>query len=559
MRVLLLAGLGLGVVGFAGAQQGRRPAPIAVGYEEVSEHRIGPMTAVHRTEGEAGSWHDGFRFAVIVGPDGTVESAKQEYEGGAHADEAESLVKMRRFKPFLRDGGPVRAKFEEDVPVYPPERWGPDVKFPESARSGAADVNTVEMTLKRTTCYGPCPAYTVSVSGDGTVRYEGVSNVKIPGKHLAHIPKESAVALLGKFRAANFLSALPRYTTAVTDNSTQVLTLRVGTATKQVVDYVGLQAGLPLVVEALEDQVDEVAGTARWVKGDATTVASLEAEKWDFGSGSEDNIRLYDAAIEHKDGTLLERMLKAGAPATTSVANGEKTIGAEPPLCVASGTRDSALVGRMLAREKSVPKVVANLCLRKSAAAGSLALVNLWLERGADSLATPTGNWEDMPALAGAVASGRAAVVDRLLQFKPDLTLKVQDEPILIWAVQSCRDRCEQTPEIVRMLARAGADVNARDWNGRQPVFEAGASPAALAELLLDGADIEARNDQGETPLMHYPTSEVIVRGLLARGANPAVHDVLGHTAYAVIKAGGCAPCIAELEAALRKRGLEIK
>ena len=59
--------------------------------------------------------------------------------------------------------------------------------------------------------------------------------------------------------------------------------------------------------------------------------------------------------------------------------------------------------------------------------------------------------------------------------------------------------------EICDLLISKGADIEARDKNGRTPLFEACSSIRSkkqICELLLSkGADVNARDNQGLTPL----------------------------------------------------------
>ena len=50
------------------------------------------------------------------------------------------------------------------------------VPFPE-----IKDWNTLKITLTRGPCFGSCPAYSVEIDGDGTVRYNGKGWVAIEG------------------------------------------------------------------------------------------------------------------------------------------------------------------------------------------------------------------------------------------------------------------------------------------------------------------------------------------------------------------------------------------
>jgi hypothetical protein len=73
--------------------------------------------------------------------------------------------------------------------------------------------------------------------------------------------------LVRQFEKARFFAAGDNYIARVTDNPTYKLTLTVAGETKTVTDYVGEQVGMPLVNTDLENAVDDVAGTERWIKG----------------------------------------------------------------------------------------------------------------------------------------------------------------------------------------------------------------------------------------------------------------------------------------------------
>ncbi len=123
----------------------------------------------------------------------------------------------------------------------------------------------VEITLSRSACYGFCPDYTVAITGEGEVRYVGRAFVNVVGEARASIPPAEVAALLARFDAIGFARLRDQYRAQITDNPTTVITLTRNGASKRVEDYVGTAVGMPESVRELQNEIDRVAGTARWV------------------------------------------------------------------------------------------------------------------------------------------------------------------------------------------------------------------------------------------------------------------------------------------------------
>ncbi len=83
---------------------------------------------------------------------------------------------------------------------------------------------------------GGGPTYQLSISGDGTVRYEGHLGVFIKGKHTGHISNAAVHQLIEEFRRARFFE-LHSYGSAATDLPVCITGFQVGTLRKQIVDY----------------------------------------------------------------------------------------------------------------------------------------------------------------------------------------------------------------------------------------------------------------------------------------------------------------------------------
>jgi hypothetical protein len=145
------------------------------------------------------------------------------------------------------------------------------VPFPDTS-----DRSTIRMSLSRSNCYGRCPAYTVTIFGDGTAKYNGGRFTAIRGEHRSQVSYDDVSSLIEKFRTADFYSLADEYRANVTDNPIYSVCISVGGKTKQVSDYVGEHAGMPHSVTELENEIDRISGSARWVKG--TPVPSFDAD-----------------------------------------------------------------------------------------------------------------------------------------------------------------------------------------------------------------------------------------------------------------------------------------
>lgn len=89
------------------------------------------------------------------------------------------------------------------------------------------------------------------------------------------------------------------------------------------------------------------------------------------------------------------------------------------------------------------------------------------------------------------------------------------------------------SPEILALFLANGADPNIRNANG-ETLLHLSADPTAIRLLLKAGADIDARDNQGWTPLMSHATDETTgpdaVYTLLAEGADPDAIGIKGET-----------------------------
>ena len=564
----ILAGTALILLALVGCEASTGPPAIELNQQEAQiwRHRTGAQGAVHVNGMEYGapSGHKSVEVKVVVSDQGKVESAQIVGDASGYAEEVKRVEIARAFKPWVRNGVAIRVKIQDEVSLLPPEQWATQREnFPEPW-----DLKGVEIGLIRTGCFGSCPDYSVTINGDGTVRFSGRLYVLVPGDHVAHIPADTVRELVRQFEAANFFSAKDQYISNWTDNPSQTLTLTVSGREKAVVDYIGTDEGMPQAIRDLERGIDDAAGTARWVEGNDQTLSSLEEEQWPFTARTKQNLAVYTTAISKKNSQLVEHYLAAGGPIFSPNQDEDS------PVCVASGMGDLGLVKRMLKNANSsrhetrqqavLPSQVLSECLSRAARNGNMDTVQFWLDKGADPNATPIQREDEGPGLsvlANGIESGNPQVVRTLLEHRAKVQPfvggdKDNPEPLLTFALD-CGDRegGKQRAEIVEMLIKAGADVNARGRIGQTPIFFATFTPEAVKPLLAARANLEARDAFGATALIRNAYSEPIVRELLEDGANPAAADSSGNTPLKVAqKANFCKGCAQLIEEALKKR-----
>jgi Domain of unknown function (DUF6438) len=255
--LIVAAALCISVSGRAQAQQS---APEEFSTREMWSHRTGVWQMIHL---EHPPGHEVYvTLKVIVAPLGKVESATAISGPKEFYAQAETLELKREFKPFIKNGHSVRASIEDYISILPPVQWAAKkVPFP-----GIKDWNSLRIKLQRTVCYGTCPAYSIEIRGDGSVTYFGSSFTLITGTHHEQIPKNVVVDLVNQFRAADYFSLKDRYHWNVTDNPTYTTSIEFDGHKKEVIDYVGLEDGMPEVVEALEKSIDDAVGVEKWLK-----------------------------------------------------------------------------------------------------------------------------------------------------------------------------------------------------------------------------------------------------------------------------------------------------
>jgi hypothetical protein len=138
----------------------------------------------------------------------------------------------------------------------------------------------VIIKLERTSCFGSCPVYTVTLDARGGVTWLGEKFVRVEGQRTDRVQPSRIAALLTTADRIGFFNLSDHYRTIrnpdgsetmVTDLPTTFVSITRGGRTKRVEDYIGAPSGL----KDLEQQIDETARTKRWIRLDAQTLQDM--------------------------------------------------------------------------------------------------------------------------------------------------------------------------------------------------------------------------------------------------------------------------------------------
>ena len=123
----------------------------------------------------------------------------------------------------------------------------------------------VIIRLNRTVCFGKCPAYLLTVKADGQVNFFGQDHTKTKGQAKDKISKEKVKQLLTEFKNAKFFELNDNYnsTNCSKDNPTIRTTLFINKKVKKIEHDLGCDA--PQELTNLENQIDEIVGTEKWI------------------------------------------------------------------------------------------------------------------------------------------------------------------------------------------------------------------------------------------------------------------------------------------------------
>jgi hypothetical protein len=110
------------------------------------------------------------------------------------------------------------------------------------------------VSIKKTPCYGKCPAYMADIYEDGNVLFNGKSFVDYIGEHKGSISIEDVNNIKEKVNAINFFELKDKYDSNVTDFPSCILDINMDGKSKSILDRVGG----PKELKELENLIHEL-------------------------------------------------------------------------------------------------------------------------------------------------------------------------------------------------------------------------------------------------------------------------------------------------------------
>ena len=146
-------------------------------------------------------------------------------------------------------------------------------------------LKSMVIAFERTGCYGTCPAYKLTINGDGRVEYNGIRYVKAIGKKSGTVDEAGLRTILTAFSKANFFSVGKEVGSRecdcrqCTDLPTAITEISVANAKHNVEHYHGCGCASKELWD-LEETIDRVVKVDQWT-GDVSKAGPFGMTCWD--------------------------------------------------------------------------------------------------------------------------------------------------------------------------------------------------------------------------------------------------------------------------------------
>lgn len=413
-----------------------------------------------------------------------------------------SKVASWQYAPFIVDGRSEVSLVKESIrEQIAPEHHLPLPKVPMSQ---------VAITLERTGCYGTCPAYWVTLYGDGRAVYEGRGYVDVIGRHEYRVEPAQIAALVESARSKDIWSMASEYRYPVTDNPTYFMRLKIGDQTKEITDYVGRSAGMPEVISEYEDEIDRAAESGTWINLGMPAVERLSEEGFHFESiEGEELLGRSIANSDGRDDAAILKLMSLGALKSPSMVVPSPFFGPGQPLIEAAlGSRHQKVVEHLieagaLRTNGRIDQGKLDAAFRAAIGAGALRGVEvIW---NADANTRPSLTFDEKP-------EGRKG--------------KSQKTSVVLLLSHPYGQDPWEGQEIAEWLAAKGCDLTARAADGDTLLHRAAEADdlSFVRYLLANGLDASTPGTYG-LPALGSAGNEDVALALLQAGSDWKMDD----------------------------------
>jgi hypothetical protein len=417
------------------------------------------------------------------------------------------------YTPFKVDGHAVPVIVAE--PVSEQALPGKHVPLPE------VPLDQVRIRLSRSQCFGTCPAYSVTIDGDGRVTYHGKAYVVVTGIHHTRIPQAKVARLVERIRTGNLWSMRKSYAAPITDLPSYTLNIRMGKVEHSIRDYAGNMIGMPVAVRDFEQAVDDAAGTQGWIHFNSETLRRLRAEGYRFDSPAAGTLlaRAVADSGSHDDAAML-KLIRLGAPLDRSTARTSDNFALpDRPLIVeALLNRRDILIAPLIARgaldtNGRPDPVKINAAFRAAIRGGRLKSVEkIWNLRGSNQRPSLTYADDDADAVDGH-------------------SYKLRPVTLLLHDGEPREDMPWQGLAIARWLLGKGCDIHAISADGETLLHAAAEAndPAFVRYLLQKGLSVDTYGPDA-APALGSTTDQDVAMLLIKAGSDPWQLETPGYS-----------------------------